>query len=233
MHMSDVNVMPAPAAVEEAEDFQSVRPRLFGIAYQMLGQAADAEDVVQDVWIRWQGTDRARVNDRVAFLVKITTNVALNVAVSARFRREITVGRQPSERVSTSEDPTLAVERLADLEYAVRLLVQRLSPTERAVFVLREAFGYRFREIAQTLAISDANARQLGRRARAHLADRRREPVRTAECDRLLKVFLDAAQDGAMADLEHVLIDDVISHSTRNVRSPLVAAGSCGRARGA
>lgn len=233
MHMSDVNVMSAPAAVEEAEAFQSVRPRLFGIAYQMLGQVADAEDVVQDVWVRWQGTDRTRVHDRVAFLVKITTNVALNVAVSARFRREITVDRQLSERVPTSEDPTLAAERLDDLEYAVRLLVQRLSPTERAVFVLREAFGYRFREIAETLAISNANARQLGRRARAHLAERRHEPVRTAECDRLLRVFLDAAQDGAVADLECVLVDDVVAHSTRNVRSPLVAAGCRCRTRSA
>jgi len=210
---------------EEAADFQSVRPRLFGIAYQMLGQVADAEDVVQDVWVRWQGTDRARVNDRVAFLVKITTNVALNVAVSARFRREITVGRQLSERVPASEDPTLAAERLEDLTHAVRLLVQRLSPTERAVFVLREAFGYRFREIAETLAISNANARQLARRARAHLAAGRREPVQAAECDRLLRVFLDAAQDGPVADLERVLADDVSSHTARNVRARLVAAG--------
>jgi RNA polymerase sigma factor (sigma-70 family) len=205
MSISDVTVM---SVVEEAEDFQSVRPRLFGVAYQVLGRVADAEDVVQDVWVRWQATDRARVHDRVAFLVKITTNVALNVAVSARFRREITVGRELPERVPAAEDPTLAAERSEDLECAVRLLVQRLSPAERAVFVLREAFGYRFREIAETLAISNANARQLGRRARAHLAERRREPVRTAECERLLSVFLDAAQDGAVADLERVLLDD-------------------------
>ena len=206
MRVAEVNVMS-----EEAEDFQSVRPRLFGIAYQLLGRVADAEDVVQDVWIRWQSTDRARVNDRIAFLVKITTNVALNVAVSARFRREITVDHQLSERVPTSEDPTLAAERLEDLTHAVRLLVERLSPSERAVFVLREAFGYRFREIAETLAISNANARQLSRRARAHLAERRREPFQAAECDRLLRVFLDAAQHGAMADLERALVDDVVS----------------------
>ena len=131
MCMSDVNVISVPAAVDEAEDFQRVRPRLFGIAYQVLGRAADAEDVVQDVWIRWQGADRARVHDRVAYLVRITTNVALNVAVSARFRREVAVGDQLPERIAGAEDPTLATERLEDLQYAVRLLVQRLSPAER------------------------------------------------------------------------------------------------------
>lgn len=216
---------PRPSAAEEAAHFQSVRPRLFGIAYRMLGRAADAEDVVQDVWVRWQGADRARVNDRVAFLVKITTNVALNVVVSARFRREVTVGRQLTQWVPAADDPTLAAEHVEELEYAVRLLVQRLSPTERAVFVLREAFGYRFGEIAETLAISSANARQLSRRARTRLAERRREPVRAVECDRLLKVFLAAAQDGAVADLERVLIDDVIEHYERKVSSPPVAAG--------
>ncbi|MEV5721250.1 sigma-70 family RNA polymerase sigma factor [Amycolatopsis mediterranei] len=211
MSMSGVNVISAPTAVDEAEDFQSVRPRLFGIAYRVLGRAADAEDVVQDVWIRWQGADRARVHDRVAYLVKVTTNLALNVAVSARFRREIAVGNQLPDRIPGAEDPTLATERLEDLQYAVRLLVQRLSPAERAVFVLREAFGYRFDEIAQALAISNANARQLARRARAHLAGRRSEPGQAVECDRLVRAFLDAAQDGAVAGLEHVLRDDVIA----------------------
>jgi RNA polymerase sigma factor (sigma-70 family) len=217
MGMSDVNAISA--TVDAAEDFQSVRPRLFGIAYRVLGRAADAEDVVQDVWIRWQGTDRARVHDQVAYLVKVTTNLALNVAVSARFRREIAVGDQLPERIAGAEDPTVATERLEDLRYAVRLLVQRLSPAERAVFVLREAFGYRFGEIAETLAISNANARQLARRARAHLAERRHDPVQAVECDRLVRVFLDAAQDGAVAGLEHVLRDDVIA------RSSLAAAG--------
>jgi RNA polymerase sigma factor (sigma-70 family) len=235
MRISDVNIMSAPGSaqtsatgIEEAADFQSVRPRLFGIAYQMLGRVADAEDVVQDVWIRWQRTDRARVNDRVAFLVKITTHVAINLAVSARVRREIAVGGDLPEQGATAEDPALAAEQLEDLEYAVRLLLERLSPTERAVFVLREAFGYRFREIAETLAISNANARQLGRRARAHLAERRHEPVQPTESDRLLRAFLDAAQDGDVADLERLLVDDVISHSARNVRTrpaPLVACG--------
>lgn len=233
MSMSDVNVISERPPAEEAEHFQRVRPRLFGIAYQMLGRAADAEDVVQDVWVRWQGTDRARVNDPVAFLVKITRNCALNVAVSARFRREVTVGQQLAERVPTREDPTLAAERLEELEYAVQLLVQRLSPTERAVFVLREAFGYRFDEIADTLAISNANARQLGRRARTRLAERRREPAQPTQCNHLLRAILDAAQHGTLAELERVLIDDVIAHYEQKVSSSAEAAGSRGRARAA
>lgn len=240
MYTSDVTVMPAPgladprqAAAEGIEDFQNVRPRLFRIAYRVLGRVADAEDVVQDVWVRWQGTDRARVNDRVAFLVTITTNAALNVAVSARFRREITVGRHVAERAPADEDPALRAERFDEVENAVRLLVQRLSPTERAVFVLREAFDYRFAEIAEILAISNPNARQLARRARARLAERRREPVPAVKCDRLLNVFLAAAQDGAVADLERVLIDDVIAHHERKVSPAPVAAGRLRRAHAA
>jgi RNA polymerase sigma-70 factor (ECF subfamily) len=232
MSTSDVKDPPQVAS-EGVEDFLSVRPRLFRIAYRLLGRVPDAEDVVQDVWLRWQGADRARVNDRVAFLVKTTTNAALNVATSARFRREITVGRQLTEWAPAHEDPTLAVERLEELQNAVRLLVQRLSPTERAVFVLREAFDYRFGEIAEILAISDANARQLGRRARVRLAERHREPVPGVECGRLLKVFLAAAQDGAVADLERVLIDDVIAHHERKVGSAPVAAECRSGARAA
>ncbi|MEU4767661.1 sigma-70 family RNA polymerase sigma factor [Actinosynnema sp. NPDC023794] len=194
----------------EAADFQSVRPRLFGIAYQMLGRAADAEDVVQDVWLRWQGTDRSVVRNRIAFLVTVTTRVALNVAGSARARREIPVDRWLPGQVLLAEDPTLAPERSDDLERAVLLLLRRLSPTERAVFVLREAFDHPFRDIAETLGISEANARQLGRRARARLAGPRDEPVHRAARDRLLKAFLDAAQVGAVAHLEGLLADDVL-----------------------
>jgi RNA polymerase sigma factor (sigma-70 family) len=207
---------PGPTATaEEAADFQSVRPRLFGIAYRLLGRVADAEDVVQDVWVRWQGADRARVHDRVAFLVKITTRLALNVAVSARTRHEVSVDRWLPARALTSEDPTVAAERSADLEQAVLLLLQRLSPIERAVFVLREAFDYPFRDIAGALEISEANARQLARRARMHLAEARHGTVHRAATDRLLRAFLDAAQVGAVANLERLLTADALSPTER------------------
>ena len=200
-----------PTVVEAAADFESVRSRLFGIAYQMLGGVADAEDVVQDVWVRWQGADRAQVRDPVAFLVTITTRVALNVATSARARREISVGGRLPERDFASADPALGAERGEALELAVQLLIERLPPVERAVYVLREAFGYPFRDIAEALELSEANARQLARRARTHLAEQRHSPVDPAECDGLLKAFLDAARAGAMARLLDVLTDAVLS----------------------
>jgi hypothetical protein len=102
---------PALEVAEAMAEFESVRPRLFGIAYRMLGGVADAEDIVQDVWVRWQGADRARVRDRVAFLVTITTRVALNAVTSARTRREVSVSPWLPEPVLTSDDPTLGAER--------------------------------------------------------------------------------------------------------------------------
>jgi RNA polymerase sigma factor (sigma-70 family) len=211
----DIPAAPAPATAEEAADFQTVRPRLFGIAYRLLGRVTDAEDVVQDVWVRWQGADRAQVRDRVAFLVRITTRLALNVAVSARSRHEVSVDDWFPVRAVTAEDPTVAAERSADLERAVQLLLERLSPIERAVFVLREAFDYPFRDIAEALEISEANARQLGRRARMHLAEPRQLPVHRADRDRLLHAFVDAAQAGAVARLEHLLTADAQPHPER------------------
>lgn len=186
---------------ETAADFERVRSLLFGIAYQTLGRAADAEDVVQDVWVRWQGTDRAQVRDRVAFLAAVTTRVALNAATSARARREISVGAWIPEREVASVDPAGEAERGEALESAVRLLMERLLPVERAVYVLREAFEYPFREIAEMLGISEANARQQALRARRHLAGQRHNRVDTAERDALLEAFRDAARAGAMARL--------------------------------
>ncbi|WP_233434614.1 sigma-70 family RNA polymerase sigma factor [Nocardia yamanashiensis] len=211
---SEASMSPRPLPPEPSgyvTDFQGLRPRLFGIAYRVLGRAADAEDVVQDVWLRWQGADRAVVRDRVAFLVTITTRLTLNAAGSARARREISVDHWLPGQVLDAEDPARATERSADLEQAVLLLLQRLSPTERAVFVLREAFDYPFRDIAQRLRISEANARQLGRRARTHLAGPRREPVPRAARDRLLSAFLEAARSGAVVNLERLLTDDVVT----------------------
>ncbi|MFD1531416.1 sigma-70 family RNA polymerase sigma factor [Pseudonocardia aurantiaca] len=195
---------------DAAACFESVRSRLFGIAYRMLGGVADAEDVVQDVWVRWQGADRARVRDRVAFLVTVTTRVALNAATSARARREVSVGGWLPKRDPASANPATGAERSEDLELAVELLIERLSPVERAVYVLREAFDYPFRDIAEALDLSEANARQLARRARKHLAEQRHNPVDTAERDGLLRAFVDAARAGEMARLIDVLTDAVV-----------------------
>jgi RNA polymerase sigma factor (sigma-70 family) len=195
----------AAGTAAAAADFERVRSRLFGIAYQVVGGVADAEDVVQDVWIRWQGADRARVHDRVAFLVTVTTRIALNAATSARARREVSVGASPPQRGTASADPSVRAERAEAVGLAVDVLVERLSPVERAVYVLREAFDYPFRDIADALGISDANARQLAHRARKHLTEQRPHPVDPAERDGLLGAFLDGARAGDMVRLIHAL----------------------------
>jgi RNA polymerase sigma factor (sigma-70 family) len=212
MSLSTVAMTDPPIAetAEAAADFERLRSRLFGIAYQMLGGAADAEDVVQEVWVRWQGADRAQVRDRVAFLVTVTTRVALSVATSARARREVSVGGLLPERDFASVDPAIGVERAEALELAAQLLIERLSPVERAVYVLREAFDYPFRDIAEAFELSEANARQLARRARKNLAMGRHNPVDPTERDGLLVAFRDAARAGEMARLVDVLTNAVV-----------------------
>jgi RNA polymerase sigma factor (sigma-70 family) len=207
--------MTDPSGPQATADFESVRSRLFGIAYQLVGRAADAEDVVQDVWVRWQRADRARVRDRVAFLATITTRVALNAATSAHARREVSVGGWLLQRDLASVDPALEAERGEALEFAVQLLMERLPPVERAIYVLREAFDFPFREIATVLGLSEANGRQLARRARQHLAEQRHNPVDAAERDALVEAFLDAARAGDMARLRD-LLSNAIFRSRRN-----------------
>jgi len=187
-------------------DFESVRSRLFGIAYRVLDRVADAEDVVQDVWVRWQRADRAEVRDPIAFLTTVTTRVALNAATSARARREVSAGGWLPELDPAADDPAREAERGEALGVAVQLLMERLSPIERAVYVLHEAFDYPFREIAELLAINEPNARQLASRARKRLAGRPRNPIDPVERDGLLTAFLDAARSGDMARLIHHII---------------------------
>jgi RNA polymerase sigma-70 factor (ECF subfamily) len=147
--------------------FVSAQPRLFGIAYRMLGSAAEAEDIVQDAWLRWQSTDRSAVLDATAFLATTTTRLAINAVQSARSRRETYVGPWLPEPVDTSADPHLGAERGEALGLAVLLLMEKLSPTERVAYVLREAFDYPYQQIADVLQLSEANARQLVRAALA------------------------------------------------------------------
>jgi RNA polymerase sigma-70 factor (TIGR02957 family) len=194
-------------------EFLQVRRRLFGIAYRMLGSAAEAEDVVQDAWLRWQAADRSAVLDPPAFLATTTTRLALNVAQSARVRHEEHVGPWLPEPVDTNADPYLGAERGEALDFAVLLLLEKLSPTERASYVLREAFDYSYRQIADILQVEETNARQLVTRARQHIADGRRSSVTPEEQRRLLEAFLAAAQRGDIAGLESLLASDVVSYS--------------------
>ncbi|MFE5214034.1 MULTISPECIES: RNA polymerase sigma factor SigJ [unclassified Streptomyces] len=199
-----------------AEAFERLRPRLFGIAYRVLGSVSEAEDVVQDVWVRWQGTDRGAVLDPGAYLAKAATRLAVNVARSARVRREAYVGPWLPEPVDTSVDPQVGAERGEALELAVLLVLQRLNPVERAAYVLREAFAYAYDEIAGILELSQANTRQIVSRARKRLAAERRAPVDSAQHRRLLDAFVAAARHGDVAALEDVLSADVVAYADGN-----------------
>jgi RNA polymerase sigma-70 factor (ECF subfamily) len=190
--------------------FMSVRPRLFGIAYRMLGSQAEAEDIVQDVWIRWQTANRRLVRDATAFLVTTVTRLAINVMQSARSRRETPVGPWLPEAVDSGADPGLGAQRGEALELAVLVLVERLSPTERAAYILREAFGYPYRDIAKVLRLGEANSRQVVTRARQHVVNGRRMPARSTEHRRLLDSFIAAARYGEVAGLEGLLASDVV-----------------------
>lgn len=193
--------------------FANVRARLFGIAYHMLGSAAEAEDIVQDVWLRWQSIDRNVVQDAAAFLARTTTRLCINLAQSAHSRRETCVREWLPEPVDTTSDPALGAERGEALEVAVLVLLEKLSPTERAAYILHEAFDYSYRQIAGILQIEEANTRQLVSRARKHIVDGRRAPVTSCEQRRLLKVFTAAAKEGKLAALEGLLAEDVVSFS--------------------
>jgi RNA polymerase sigma-70 factor (ECF subfamily) len=222
--------MPEQVAVELDEAvaaFEATRARLFGIAYRLLGTSADAEDVVQDTWIRWQGTDRSEIRNVEAFLVTTASRLALTAAGTARARRELYVGPWLPEPIPTADDAVATVERGEALELALLLLMERLSPIERAVYVLREAFDYPYREIGEFLGVSEELARQKGHRARAHVARERGGRVAPAERDRLLNAFLAAAQRGDLGGLRSMLVEGAMSYSdgggvVTSARKPIV-----------
>src|SRR5882724_308990 len=207
--------------------FVGVRPRLFGIAYRMLGSATEAEDIVQDVWLRWQTTNRNVVLNPQAFLATTTARLAINVAQSARTRRETYVGQWLPEPVDTSADPRLGAERAEALELAVLLLLEKLTAKERAAYVLREAFDYAYSEIAEILQLTEANIRQLVTRARKHIADGRHARVSSEEQRTLLTAFIAASQKGDLAALEGLFAPDVVSYAdgggiVRAAQSPIL-----------
>jgi len=211
--LSIIRAVETSAHDDGLSAFESVRPRLFGIAYRMLGSAAEAEDIVQDAWLRWQGTDRSVVQDPPAFLATATTRLAITFAQSARSRRETYIGPWLPEPIDTTGDPRLGAEKAEALEYAVLLLLEKLSPTERAAYILREAFDYSYQQIAHILRSTETNARQLVARARKHISDGRRKPVSSSEQKRLLDAFIVASQKGDLPTLEKLFATDVVSYA--------------------
>jgi len=208
MFLRGIDVAPAASVghVSAHNDglsaFLSVRPRLVAIACRMLRSAAEAEDIVQDVWLRWQMADRGAVQHAAAFLATTTSRLAINVIQSARSRREMGVGRWLEEPVDTGVDPRVEAERSQALATAVQLLLETLTPTERAAFILREAFDYPYRDIADVLQLEEANARQLVTRARQRVAGGRRMPASSTDQRRLFDAFIAAARKGDVAHLE-------------------------------
>ncbi|NUT96221.1 MAG: sigma-70 family RNA polymerase sigma factor [Saccharothrix sp.] len=211
--------------------FTHVRPRLFGIAYRMLGSATEAEDLVQEVWVRWQTCDRSAVVNPEAFLATTATRLAINVLQSAWKRRETYVGPWLPEPVDTSADPYLGAERGEALEFAALLLMEKLTPGERAAYVLREAFDYGYGQIADILSTTEPAVRQLVSRARKHITGGRRAPVPAAEQRELLAAFIDAARSGDMAALERLFTPDVTSVSDGNGRKGIARTPVVGLAR--
>ncbi|HEX6337729.1 MAG TPA: RNA polymerase sigma factor SigJ [Jiangellaceae bacterium] len=191
--------------------FEANRPRLFGLAYRMLGEAGEAEDVVQDAYLRWADSQDVAVPE--AWLTKVVTNLCLDRLTSARARRETYVGPWLPEPVMTANGelgPLDTVERKDSVSFGVLVMLERLTPPERAVFILREAFGYPHREIAELLSIDEAHSRQLHRRARQHVdVGRRRFSPDRHERDRIAQSLFDAVTNGNVVELERLLAQDV------------------------
>ncbi|MFI1177208.1 RNA polymerase sigma-70 factor [Streptomyces melanogenes] len=201
----------------KAQEFEAYRPQLFSLAYRMLGSAAEAEDAVQDAYLRWHGAEPGQVVAPARWLAKVLTNLCLNRLTSARAQREEYVGPWLPEPVRTDGGalgPMETAEQRDAVSLAVLVMMERLTPPERAAVVLRDAFDYSHRDIAGVLDCSEANARQLYRRAKQHLTDDRprfaSSPTLGGE---LLARFLEAAAEGAMAQLEALLADQVVAWS--------------------
>ncbi|MEV5547502.1 RNA polymerase sigma-70 factor [Streptomyces sp. NPDC052309] len=209
--------------------FEEHRPVLLGVAYRMLGRLADAEDVVQEAWLRWSGSDRAGVREPRGYLVRVTTRLAIDRLRHIKSRGETYVGPWLPEPYVTDFGDTVpdTAERavLADsVSLAVLVVLESLSPLERAVFVLREAFGYPYAEIGAMLDRSESAVRQLAGRARRHVDERRpRYDVDPAQRRDLTERFLAAAADGDLEGLMSLLAPDVrlVGDSGGKSRAPL------------
>jgi RNA polymerase sigma-70 factor, ECF subfamily len=191
--------------------FARHRSLLFTVAYEMLGSAADAEDVVQETWLRWAGVDQEEVRDPRAYLVRIVTRQALNRLRSVARRREDYVGEWLPEPLLTSPDVAADVELAESVSIAMLTVLETLGPAERAVFVLREVFDTPYDEIAEAVGKSPAAVRQIAHRARDHVAARRpRMPVSTTEQQAAVDRFLAAVRHGDLQGLLDVLAPDVV-----------------------
>ncbi|MDQ1011234.1 RNA polymerase sigma-70 factor (TIGR02957 family) [Streptomyces sp. V4I23] len=201
--------------MSDVDRFEAARPRLEAIAYRLLGSASEAEDAVQETFLRWQAADVERIEVPEAWLTKVLTNFCLNMIASARARRETYVGRWLPEPLLAGDPmlgPADTAEQRESVSYAVLVLLERLSPNERAVYVLREAFDYPHREIAEILDVTEAASQQIYHRAKKHVADgRARTEIDAAAARRIVEEFLAAATSGRTEPLVRLLTQDAVS----------------------
>jgi len=198
-----------------ADAFAACRPRLLGIAYGLLGELTEAEDVVQDAWLRWDRADQGAVRNAEPFLVTVTTRLALDRLRSARARREVYVGPWlPEPLLTDPETPESKTIEAEQLSLALLGALERLNPVERAVLVLRDVFDLEYTEIADILEKTPAGVRQTAKRARDHAGDAtRRHPVSEEERERLTVAFLTAAASGDVEQIRALLAADAVMYT--------------------
>ncbi|MEB8338599.1 RNA polymerase sigma-70 factor [Streptomyces endophyticus] len=198
-------------AESSSDAFITHRSLLFTVAYEMLGSAADAEDVLQESWLRWADADRTEVRDPRAYLVRIVTRQSLNRLRTLSRRREDYVGQWLPEPLLTSPDVADDIELAESVSIALLTVLETLGPTERAVFVLREVFDVPYGEIAEAVGRSAATVRQIARRARDHVAARQpRMKVARSEQQAVVERFLAAMSTGNLQGLMEVMAPDVV-----------------------
>jgi RNA polymerase sigma-70 factor, ECF subfamily len=216
--------------LSRGEEFEQLRPLLFAIAYRILGSVTEAEDAVQETWLRYESS-ATQPESIKAFLSAVVTRISIDVLRSARVRRETYVGPWLPDPLLTDpyEDPARSAELADSLSMTALLLLERLSPLERAVFVLRDVFGFDFAEIASAIGRSEAACRQLAVRARRHMADGRpRFDADRAEREALAARFFDAIRDGDVDELRQLLAADVQMIGDGGGKAPAFAKGVTG-----
>ncbi|HEX7873899.1 MAG TPA: sigma-70 family RNA polymerase sigma factor [Sphingobium sp.] len=192
----------------EPDSFEAQRPRLLRLAYRMLGSHAEAEDAVQDAWLRWSGVEGAAVDSSAAFLTRIVTRLCLDRMKSASARRETYYGEWLPEPLVEADPDAM---RADDLTLTLMLALERLSPLERAAFLLHDIFDVPLTEVAETLDRDAASIRQLASRARRHVRDARtRYPIAETEAERIASAFFAASRQGDTAALRAMLAEDVV-----------------------
>jgi RNA polymerase sigma-70 factor (ECF subfamily) len=216
--------------VSRAEDFEELRPLLFSIAYRLLGSVSEAEDAVQETWLRFEGSPTPPRSTK-AFLSAVVTRISIDVLRSARVRREAYVGEWFPEPLLDDpyEDPARSAELADSVSMAALLLLERLSPLERAVFVLREVFGFSYAEVASAVGRSEGSVRQLAVRARRHMdAGRPRFEADRREREALADRFFDAFREGDVDGLRELLAADVQMVGDGGGKAPQWARGVIG-----